>query len=74
MSATQVRKRVKAVSAAVLKAAPEVAEHMGAEHGRAEVYEEISGYVTDYSRHMLTNLDRDPPLKHETAPRWTKAN
>jgi len=66
LSATQVRKRVKTLSAAVLKAAPEIAERMGAEHGRPEVYKEISGYVTDYCRRMLANLDRDPPPEHET--------
>ncbi|UEM03360.1 type II toxin-antitoxin system HipA family toxin [Skermanella rosea] len=60
LSPTQVRHRVAAVSKAVLDKAPETAEYMGSRFGNAAVHREISGYVVDYCKNMLTNLISDP--------------
>jgi serine/threonine-protein kinase HipA len=60
LSPTQVKHRVADVSRAVLASAPDVAETMDRELGNVGICYEISGYVVDYCRRMLANLDTEP--------------
>jgi serine/threonine-protein kinase HipA len=67
LSATQVRKRVSELSAAVLKSAPETVEYMENEFGKNPVYKEIYGYVAETCRRMLVNLNTEPTVENEQA-------
>ncbi len=60
LSPTQLKHRVQAITTRVLAAAPKVVEQMEKQFGSCGTYKEISGYVIDYCRRMLSNLKTEP--------------
>jgi serine/threonine-protein kinase HipA len=65
LSKTQVRRRVAALTTAVLNAIPGVVEEMDKSNMPSSAYMEIGDYVTMYCKSMLSNLKNEPVEEDE---------
>jgi serine/threonine-protein kinase HipA len=65
LSKTQVRRRVAALTTAVMNAIPGVVDEMDKSNMPSPAYKEIGGYVTMYCKSMLSNLKNEPAEEDE---------
>ncbi|WP_342723583.1 type II toxin-antitoxin system HipA family toxin [Bradyrhizobium sp. B097] len=72
LSATQVKRRVAALSQAVLEALPGVAVEMNAAK-KSPAYQQIEGYIASTCRSMLSNLKNDPKDEPENDEKGAQA-